>query len=149
MDISISLPLDSDGFIRRECPNCERQFKWHDGPANADAEAAEAPSVYYCPLCGRSAGHNEWWTKEQLVFIEESAMPAAIRSVQDELSAGFRNSKHMKFKPGNDSPSAPTPLVEPNDMQMVASPCHSYEPVKVPQNEDRLHCLICGSAFAT
>jgi len=149
MDISVSLPLDSDGFIRRECPNCERQFKWHDGPANADAETEEVLGTYYCPLCGEPAGADEWWTRDQLAFIQETAVPAAMRSIQDELSAAFRGSKNIKFKPGNDAPAVPTSLTEPDDMQIVTSPCHAYEPIKVPDDIDRLHCLVCGTAFAT
>ena len=26
--LEMSMPLDSDGFLRRECPTCEREFKW-------------------------------------------------------------------------------------------------------------------------
>lgn len=36
--ISVSIPLDDDGFLRRECPTCEQEFKWfnHDeGDQNA------------------------------------------------------------------------------------------------------------------
>lgn len=36
--VSVPIPRDADGFIRRECPHCIRQFKWHDGPANEEAE---------------------------------------------------------------------------------------------------------------
>lgn len=25
---TISMPLDSDGFLHRECPHCSREFKW-------------------------------------------------------------------------------------------------------------------------
>lgn len=32
MSVSMSLPLDEDRFLRRECPNCERQFKWWHTP---------------------------------------------------------------------------------------------------------------------
>jgi hypothetical protein len=31
-----------------------------------------------------------------------------------------------------DLPAPPPVMVEPNDMQIVASPCHGYEPIKVP-----------------
>jgi hypothetical protein len=34
-------------------------------------------------------------------------------------------------------------------MVIVASPCHSYEPVKLPEDHTGpLYCLVCGSAFA-
>jgi hypothetical protein len=32
MSVSMSLPLDEDGFLRRECPTCERQFRWWHTP---------------------------------------------------------------------------------------------------------------------
>lgn len=37
--IPMSLPLDKDGFLRRECPNCERQFKWW--PSSSSEETSE------------------------------------------------------------------------------------------------------------
>lgn len=94
------------------------------------------------------AGHDGWWTKEQLTFTEESAVPTAMRSIQDDLSATFRGSKNIKFKLGNDAPKVPASLSEPDDMQIIASPWHPYEPIKVPDDAYRLHCLVCGSAFA-
>lgn len=45
MEIQVSLPLDNDGFLRRECPHYMQQFKWHHGPANEEAEAAESPAA--------------------------------------------------------------------------------------------------------
>ncbi len=32
MSFPIELPLDDDGYLRRQCPTCERLFKWHYGP---------------------------------------------------------------------------------------------------------------------
>lgn len=44
----MSVPLDSEGFLRRECPTCEREFKWK--PAGEDEEATPAPEGgYFCP----------------------------------------------------------------------------------------------------
>lgn len=42
----------------------------------------------------------------------------------------------------------PRPLIEPDDMTAVASPCHPYEPVKVLDDWDQpLHCLVCGEPY--
>lgn len=151
MDIPITLPLDSDGFLRRECPHCEQQFKWHHGPANEEAERCEDPPAYYCPLCSQPAGHDSWWTQEQVAYTEGLATPAAMRYVQDELAAAFRGNKNLRFAPGTgrDLPDVPASLTEPDDMRIVASPCHGYEPVKVPDDSSgTLYCLLCGTAFA-
>ncbi len=84
----------------------------------------------------------------QLDFIHGSAGPAIMRSVQDELARSFKRMKNVSFKPGGDTPDVPAAMTEPDDMQIVTSPCHSYEPIKVPDGRGPFHCLICGSAFA-
>jgi endogenous inhibitor of DNA gyrase (YacG/DUF329 family) len=148
--IQVSLPLDSDGFLRRECPRCRRQFKWHSGPANEEAESHSRPSAYSCPLCGQPAADDSWNTAEQADLIERAAAPIALGLVQDELEAMFRGMRGFEFKRGNGVVADPAdPLVEADDMTIVTSPCHGYEPVKVPdEHTGALYCLICGSAFA-
>jgi hypothetical protein len=57
MSIAMSLPLDKDGFLRRECPHCERQFKWWPTAPSEDApeEARNTPEAYFCPYCHEPA----------------------------------------------------------------------------------------------
>jgi hypothetical protein len=43
ISIPMSLPLDTDGFLRRECPNCERQFK--SRPTQSSEESLEAAAT--------------------------------------------------------------------------------------------------------
>jgi hypothetical protein len=53
----------------------------------------------------------------------------------------------FKFKRGED-PKPPLALHEPDDMVVVQSPCHEWEPVKVFDDWDQaLHCLVCGGLF--
>lgn len=149
-EVQVSVPLDSDGFLRRECPHCMRQFKWHDGPANEESEQHARPASYSCPLCGQPAADDSWYTPEQLDLIERAAMPFALGIVQDELEGMFRGMKGVEYKRSSEEPADfADPLVEPDDMTIVTSPCHDYEPVKVPEDHvGPLYCLICGSAFA-
>ncbi|WP_197677057.1 hypothetical protein [Friedmanniella luteola] len=148
--VSISIPQDSDGFIRRECPHCMQQFKWHDGPANEEAEHQTSPVAYSCPLCGQPAALDSWHTTQQVKLIQQIAMPQAMAVIQDDLEAMFRGVKGMTYKRSTgETFEAPVPLTEPDDMVIVASPCHGYEPVKVPEEHTGpLFCLVCGSAFA-
>ncbi len=56
--LEISMPLDSDGFLRRECPTCEREFKWlHtlEKPAGRLPRVSSAGSGRRSPV----AGHGE------------------------------------------------------------------------------------------
>lgn len=153
MEIEVSLPLDDDGFIRRECPHCLREFKWHHGPANEEAEQQETPPAYYCPYCGQPAGPDSWWTQEQLDHMQAMAAPRIAEFIGDELKSAFKSSrsKGIRFEMDGqiEAPSTPSPMVETDDMVLVVSPCHSYEPIKVTRGETGpLHCLVCGSAFA-
>lgn len=147
MDILIQYPLDTDGFVRRQCPVCGAQFKWHDESVNAEAEAIPEPPSYYCPLCGNPASTDEWLTDEQTRFRDRHVERATYQAVTGELSQMFRNSPGITYKAGR-APSAPPPLAEPDDMVIVASPCHEHEPVKAPQEAlSHLYCLICGAEF--
>lgn len=153
MDISVSLPLDNDGFLRRECPNCLSEFKWHHGPANEEAEDIADPQIYYCPLCGEPAKTNAWWTQAQINYVRSATIPKIMQTLDDELSSAFKKSSRKNFtiqKKGHlNIPNEDLPLIEPDDMSIVASPCHSYEPIKVPESaQGPLHCLICGYEYA-
>lgn len=144
------MPLDADGFLRRECPDCLQQFKWHNGPTADRPEGEVDPVAYHCPLCGAVAGPDEWWTQEQLAFTRQSLLGPGLREAADEMEKMFRGVKGVTYKRGHlDEPEPPAALHEPNDMIIVAPPCHPWEPVKVPEEASpRVHCLICGEQFA-
>src|SRR5678815_235007 len=75
-ELSIKLPLDSDGFLRRACPSCERELKWK--PSDPDEDAVPAPEGgYFCPYCGRQSSADAWWTEAQI----ESAQTHAYREI--------------------------------------------------------------------
>jgi hypothetical protein len=147
---SVTLPLDDDDFLRRECPSCEQQFKWHYGPTGEEPEGVVDPTVYYCPLCGQPSGVDNWWTQEQIEYAQQVAMGLAV----DELRDTFRDMERqsggfIKFKSSGDDPEHPDALHEPEDMAIIAPPCHPWEPVKVPSDWTApVHCLLCGAAYS-
>ena len=60
IEIPVTIPLDNDGFLRRECPSCEEEFKWY---AHEEGDAdAETVDQYFCPLCGVASGVDMWST---------------------------------------------------------------------------------------
>ena len=152
MEIEIELPLDTDGFLRRECPHCELEFKWHHGRTEDAPATFVYPPVYWCPRCGRSAGHGAWLTKDQLRYEEEVVGGMAADVIGDGLMGAFRPSRNsflsFEVQPGERT-SVPDPLYEPDDMMMIAPPCHPWEPVKVPEDAVAPYfCLVCGAAYA-
>lgn len=147
----MELPLD-EGYLRRECPQCEQQFKWHSGPTDDRPEDAVEPDVYFCPYCGETAPPDHWWTTEQLEHAKHLALGMASRELGSALKdMSKKHSKGViKFKVKQGSaPPPPSALHEPNDMVTVQSPCHPWEPVKILESwEAPLHCLLCGERFA-
>jgi hypothetical protein len=148
--VPVSLPLDFDGFLRRECPTCEQEFKWFSHQeGDPDAEPA---TQYFCPLCGVAACTDQWWTPAQVTYMHGAGGPMIDRYVQDSAEQMFKGVKGMTLKPnrsfslGIETPDA---LVEPDDMMIAEPPCHPNEPVKVPEeNVSTVHCLMCGEPFA-
>jgi len=146
--VPMTLPLDSDGFLRRECPSCEQQFKWfnhEDGDANA-----EVVNQYFCPLCGVASGVDSWWTPEQIDYMEGIGGPVIEQFLQDSIDDMFEGVKGLTFKSDQSftlDSETPHALVESDDMTIVEPPCHPNEPFKVGETVASAYCIICGEAF--
>jgi hypothetical protein len=145
--LSFAVPLDADGFLRRECPHCEREFKWRPTPEGE--EGVDAPEDgYVCPYCATRAPQDHWWTKRQL---EHATGLAASEILGPELKRLERKSDpdaFFSFEVKAEIPSKPDPLPdEPNDMRRVDFDCHPSEPIKIADDwPEAVHCLICGRA---
>ncbi len=149
--IPCSLPLDSDRFLRRQCPTCEREFKWYI--AEEGEAAAEVPDGgYFCPYCAIQAPATAWFTQAQVAMqqglIQSEVVGPAVEKFADDLKDIGRNSGgFLRVEGGNYRPPArPDSLTESGDMRRVDFGCHPDEPVKVLDDWDRgVHCLICGA----
>lgn len=136
--VPLSLPLDSDGFLRRECPTCEEEFKWFSHAE--DDHEAEPTFQYFCPICGVAAGLDSWWTPAQLEYGFGSAGGAIDQAMNDAIADAFKGIKGMKFNQNSSFSldiETPDPLIESDDMVIVEPPCHPNEPLrspKLPQN---------------
>ena len=148
----MSLPLDADGFLRRECPTCERQFKWWPTPPSEESaeRPREAPESYCCPYCHEPADPGAWWTTEQLEYAKELAaaevLGPELRRFKNDMERGNRGSRGLiGFDASLPPLSRPELLAEPDDMVRVDVPCHPEEPLKVDESWDReVACLVCG-----
>lgn len=148
--LSVSLPLDSDGFLRRECPTCEREFKWL---SSEEAEAGAEPvpeGGYYCPYCAIQAPPDAWWTSVQLELVhsvvsKEIVEPELKKFERSLRSISRRSGGFISASMKTELPPEADPLVETDDMRRVDFECHPSEPVKVLDDWARdVHCLICG-----
>ena len=153
MEIPVKLPLDHDGFLRRQCPRCERCFKWFNGQTEDAPVELPGAKTYFCPYCGEESATDQWYTNEQVDYIQAIAAQEALKLVDQELQPSIdalnRTSGGL-LKAELDIPysNPPGPLVEPDDMVAVASPCHPHEPIKIVEAWDEpIHCLVCGELF--
>lgn len=150
MQVRVDFPLDAGGFLRRGCPSCGQEFKWHHGPTDTRPDDAVDPR-YTCPLCGKQANHDQWFTQDQVRYQQEVVNFYAQDAINDEMKRAFRGSKGVRYEPGRSNAPAPTALHEPEDMLIVEPPCHPWEPVKVPQERagsGPLYCLVCGETYS-
>jgi hypothetical protein len=156
VSIPMSLPLDEDGFLRRECPTCEREFKCIVSEDDQDVTPS-SPEGYYCPYCAVQAPAGSWWTKPQV----EAAQALAYREiVAPELKELKRTVEGMNRSGGligisaklniSDEPEEPTmDEVGPDGMRRTDFTCHPNDPVKALESWERpVHCMICGEVAA-
>lgn len=97
---SMSVPLDSDGFLHRECPTCERELKWLPTPEGE--EPTQAPDGgFFCPYCAVQADAGDWFTKAQIeqataIMYEEVVAPelAAFKKTVEGFEHVRRANRH-------------------------------------------------------
>ncbi|MBI4529541.1 MAG: hypothetical protein HY695_37565 [Deltaproteobacteria bacterium] len=87
-EIRFTLPSDEDGLTGRECPSneCEGYFKIQFGTG---LKGENLPC--HCPYCGHCDGHDKFFTKEQVNYVES----VALNKVTDAL---LKDLKSLEFQ---------------------------------------------------
>jgi hypothetical protein len=145
------MPLDSDGFLRRECPTCERELKWYYTPPEDVGNAAPIDGGgYFCPYCGVQAEADTWLTRAQAELAQSmvaaQVLGPMLKKFGDDMKGIGRGSGGMiGAKVTYDVPDELDPITEIDDMTRVDFECHPTEPVKILDDWDKLvRCVICG-----
>ena len=149
VSIEFTLPLDSDGFLRRACHTCEREFKWRPTP---EGEESTPPPQggYFCPYCGVEA--DEWSTEAQANYAIQIGMARVVDPMLEEFGKNLEKTGRrsgglisIDVKVQHDKIDEPDPLSEDDDMRRVDFACHPAEPVKVLDEwNEPVCCLVCG-----
>src|SRR5687767_1509501 len=90
VELSVSFPLDSDGFLRRECPTCEREFKWRYIEDEGESEPMP-DGGNFCPSCAVQAPPDSWFTKPQQVLVESTIHREIVGPALDEFGRSLRD----------------------------------------------------------
>ena len=149
--LGMSIPLDSDGFLRRECPTCEREFKWFSSSEEEDGAESVGDGAYFCPYCGVQAPITSWLTQAQAELaqniVETQVVGPMLKKFTDDIKRANRPGGMIRVKADYEQPGKLDPLTEEDDMRRVEFSCHPSEPLKVLDDwSGPVHCLICGGA---
>lgn len=147
VEMSVAVPLDEDGFLRRECPTCEREFKW----LPTETGDPPPPAGYYCPYCGVQAQPDAWLTNAQVEMIHNKVMREVVGPTMQDFGRSLGRIAQSSGGliraevEGPDIPPEADPLTEQNDMRRIDFACHPEEPLKVLDDWSRpVYCLICA-----
>jgi hypothetical protein len=170
--LSINIPLDNDHYLRRECPNCMREFKIQvsseelknianrgiqsyltndETTVTLDEVSDEKDVKCFCPYCGQEAPNTSLWTKEQLAYMNIFGKNIMAKLVNDNLinplKKGFNQSSgmiSMSFKGEEMKYEEPWISEEPNDMNVFELPC-CHKSIKVVEDwKKSVFCFYCG-----
>jgi hypothetical protein len=174
--LTIQLPVDDEGFLRRECPLCRREFKVRvrkdelrdlagrglqsflgeedSGDIAVDVENAGSTQLT-CPYCGQQAGPDSWWTEAQLAYVRAFAKNILAEMVNEQLIRPLK-SRYGGRRAGPVSISLearelPTeePWISPeiNDMGVIDLPCCGRQ-IKVDEAwSQTVRCHFCGFPY--
>lgn len=152
ISIEMKVPLDINGFLRRECPTCERQFKQKHSDLEADVSTNIVAESYFCPYCYQPAPENSWWTKGQIEYAQQLAFKEILEPELQSLQRQIQSLNHQDSLVQVDSTLVgipePTVLHEADDMIGVTFPCHPEESLKIDESWDQdVACLVCGIQY--
>ena len=82
--VSVSISPDDEGLLGRECPEtgCEKYFKIQPGTG---LSGENLPC--YCPYCGHVAGHNMFFTKDQVEYAKSVALNKVTGAILKDLKS--------------------------------------------------------------
>lgn len=174
VQLNVSMPLDDEGYFRRECPLCMKEFKvlltkeelsdfeqksmdsfmLEKDASNENEEGLkdESNSEHHCPYCGQAAAKKSWWTKEQLDYVKVYAENIIAKIVNESLIQPLKKlgsqsaSGFVTVKVESKELPQKEPWISPenNDMQVFDLPCCQRK-IKIDDTVKQIvYCFFCG-----
>lgn len=169
----VYFPLDEEGFFRRQCPLCRREFKVllkQDELINLSEEAVNTYLIEseeermesvddgteqiesVCPYCGQRAPRNSWLTQEQRAYVRVIGHNILAKLVNEQLIRPMKRAFPKRssglisihFEGKEMEQHEPCISPETNDMEVFDLPCCERR-IKILDSWDRVvHCFLCG-----
>ncbi|SEM15544.1 hypothetical protein SAMN05444354_112118 [Stigmatella aurantiaca] len=161
--MEVGLPKDPSGFVRRQCPHCQRTFKTMPSPFDARVlqrrlasifpfenvdEGFEPVPSWHCLYCGHHADGDEWLARDHSDYLEALARGWANHVRYEQLSHVSRTlSQNPRPTFVAVAPDAlpEGPSQDPEDLRVIPMVCCG-EDVKAQWDWDGpFHCPRCGT----
>jgi Zn finger protein HypA/HybF involved in hydrogenase expression len=135
--VSIQLPRDEDGFLGRECPECEAYFKVEPGTG------VSGDNPCHCPYCGHSAVQNHFFTKDQVAYSRSIALRKVRQAFQHDLDDFARS-----LNSGSSGSSRGSGLRISMHTTVKHSPLPSIRHYREKELETKVVCERCSLHYA-
>ncbi|ASU38909.1 MULTISPECIES: hypothetical protein [Herbaspirillum] len=122
MEFSVPIEPDDEGYLGRECPECEKYFKIKGGTGIPDVPGC------HCPYCNHVDGHDTFWTKAQIEYAQSVALHEVSRHLLGEMKKMERRPDRNAFiSIGITVKGEPTPIARYSEREL----------------EERVTCAAC------
>jgi hypothetical protein len=143
--LEVSIPLDDDGYVGRECPECEQHFR----VAHEDYDALPDDVRLWCVYCGHQDDHSEFLTRQQHDRVMRAAGDFAMQLVGKTLDRSF--SKAARRSRGSlvrityrSKPFYPKPLPGIDEERLVRERRCADCKLRYAVFGDHRFCPVCG-----
>jgi hypothetical protein len=138
IEVSRPVPSDADGYVDKECPSaeCLTAFKVH----GEDWTNLARDEVVYCPICRYEADSRQWFTTEQVEYIQRVGLEELKGQLDEVFKRGTRAANRRAPKGGLITFSL---SYKPGRREYIA-PLEAGEIL-----EQRSTCEVCGCRYAS
>ncbi len=85
MELSVSIPVDEDGFIEMECDYCKSRFMLHKSVYSDDANL-----FFFCPICGLANDISAFYCSEVLEALRRKTIDYAKKQTRRILEPALK-----------------------------------------------------------
>ncbi len=145
VSFTVAVPSDDDGFLGRECPECEQHFR----VALEDYEALPDDLRLWCVYCGHNEEHSEFITQQQrdraLRAAGDYARQLMGQSLDRSLGIAARRSRGSAVQiTYRSAPFYPAPLPGIDEERLVRERRCADCQVRYAVFGDHRFCPVCG-----
>ncbi|KAB1149125.1 hypothetical protein F7R91_04930 [Streptomyces luteolifulvus] len=144
--VDVSVPLDEDGYLGRQCPECSMSFRMN----GEDYKALPDDIELWCVYCGHHQEHSEFMTAQQRDRVMRAAGDLGMQIVSQALSDAFRglsrgSSRRSGFSISyKEKPFYPRPLPGIDEERLARIRTCAGCQVRYAVFDEHRFCPVCG-----